>query len=40
MHTFGSSAPIKDLLKQFGFTPDQVVAAAKEQIVKSRRQKS
>jgi transketolase len=40
MHTFGSSAPIKDLLKQFGFTPDQVVAAAKEQIAKSRRQKS
>jgi transketolase len=40
MHTFGSSAPIKDLLKQFGFTPDKVVAAAKEQIAKSRRQKS
>jgi transketolase len=40
MHTFGSSAPIKDLLKQFGFTPDKVVAAAKEQIGKSRRQKS
>jgi transketolase len=40
MHTFGSSAPIKDLLKQFGFTPDKVAAAAKEQIAKSRRQKS
>jgi transketolase len=40
MHTFGSSAPIKDLLKQFGFTPDKVAAAAKEQIEKSRRQKS
>ncbi|MGA8698214.1 MAG: transketolase [Xanthobacteraceae bacterium] len=40
MHTFGSSAPIKDLLKQFGFTPDKVVAAAKEQIAKSKRQKS
>ena len=23
MHTFGSSAPIKDLLKKFGFTPRQ-----------------
>ena len=40
MHTFGSSAPIKDLLKQFGFTPDKVTAAAKEQIAKSTRQKS
>jgi len=38
MHTFGSSAPLKDLLTKFGFTPDKVVAAAKEQIAKSRRQ--
>jgi transketolase len=38
MHTFGSSAPIKDLLTKFGFTPDKVLAAAKEQIAKSRRQ--
>jgi len=37
MHTFGSSAPIKDLLTKFGFTPDKVLAAAKEQIAKSRR---
>jgi transketolase len=40
MHTFGSSAPIKDLLKKFGFTPDKVEAAAREQIVKSKRQRS
>jgi transketolase len=40
MHTFGSSAPIKDLLKKFGFTPDKVLAAAKEQIAQSRRQNS
>ena len=40
MHTFGSSAPIKDLLKKFGFTPDKVAAAVREQIVKSKRQKS
>jgi transketolase len=40
MHTFGSSAPIKDLLKKFGFTPDKVEAAAKDQIAKSKRQKS
>jgi transketolase len=30
MHTFGASAPLKDLLKKFGFTVDNVVAAAKE----------
>jgi len=32
MLTFGSSAPLKDLLAKFGFTPDKVLAAAKEQI--------
>jgi transketolase len=32
MHTFGASAPIKELEKKFGFTPEKVVAAAKEQI--------
>jgi transketolase len=40
MHTFGSSAPIKDLLKKFGFTPDKVEAAARDQIARSKRQKS
>jgi transketolase len=40
MHTFGSSAPIKDLLKKFGFTPDKVEAAAREQIAKSKKQRS
>jgi transketolase len=34
MHTLGSSAPIKDLMKKFGFTPERVLAAAKEQIAK------
>jgi len=29
MHSFGASAPLKDLLKKFGFGPDYVVAAAK-----------
>jgi transketolase len=38
MHTFGSSAPIKDPLKKFGSTPKKVLAAAKEQIAKTRRQ--
>jgi len=29
MHSFGASAPLKDLLKKFGFSSDAVVAAAK-----------
>jgi transketolase len=34
MNGFGASAPAKDLFKRFGFTPDKVVAAAKQQIAK------
>ena len=30
MHSFGASAPLKDLLKKFGFDSEHVVAAAKE----------
>jgi transketolase len=30
MHSFGASAPLKDLLKKFGFEPENVVAAAKK----------
>ena len=37
MRTFGSSAPLKDLLTKFGFTPAKVLAAAKEQIATSKR---
>jgi len=29
MHSFGASAPLKDLKKKFGFEPEKVVAAAK-----------
>jgi transketolase len=36
MHTFGASAPLKDLLKKFGFTQDRVVAAAREAIARSQ----
>ncbi len=32
MHSFGSSAPLKDLLTKFGFTPEKVLEAAREQI--------
>jgi len=35
MHTFGASAPIKELLKHFGFTVDHVIAAVREQIAKA-----
>ena len=30
MHTFGASAPLKELQKKFGFTPDALVATARE----------
>jgi len=36
MRTFGASAPLKDLLKHFGFTVDAVVAAAKDVMTKAR----
>jgi transketolase len=36
MNTFGSSAPLKDLLTKFGFTPAKVLAAAKQQIERSK----
>ncbi len=34
MHTFGASAPLKDLQKKFGFTTDAIIAAARKQIGK------
>jgi transketolase len=34
MRTFGASAPLKDLLKKFGFTVENVVTAAKEALGK------
>ena len=32
METFGSSAPLKALQRKFGFTPDRVAQAAREQL--------
>jgi transketolase len=29
MHTFGASAPLKELQKKFGFTPERIVTAAR-----------
>jgi transketolase len=34
MRSFGASAPLKDLMKKFGFTPDHVVAAVREQLAR------
>ena len=34
MHQFGASAPIKDVMKAFGFTAEHIVEAAKAQIAK------
>ena len=36
IETFGASAPIKQLLKKFGFTADHIVAAAKNQIARHK----
>jgi len=36
MHSFGASAPIKDVLKKFGFTTEKVVEAAREAIALSK----
>ncbi|WP_432842634.1 transketolase [Dactylosporangium sp. CA-092794] len=32
MHTFGASAPLKELLRKFGFTPERVSQVAREQV--------
>ena len=36
MRTFGASAPLKELQKKFGFTPDAVISAARELVGQSR----
>jgi transketolase len=36
METFGASAPLQELQKKFGFTVDNVLAAAKQQVARSR----
>ncbi len=36
MQTFGASAPLKELQKKFGFTPEKVVEAAKRQLSRVR----
>ena len=36
MKTFGASAPLKELQRKFGFIPDSIVTAAKEQLAQGR----
>lgn len=36
METFGASAPLKELQRKFGFTPESVVAAARTQVEETR----
>src|SRR5262245_27392689 len=36
MHTFGASAPLKELVKKFGYTPDAVAKVARERVAAAR----
>jgi transketolase len=40
MHTFGASAPLKQLLTKFGFTPEQVSQVARERVAAARAKNS
>src|SRR5262249_12839153 len=40
MHTFGASAPLKQLVKKFGFTPDAVSEVARERVAACRANES
>ena len=40
MHTFGASAPLKELLTKFGFTPDRVAQVARERLASARGARS
>jgi len=37
MHSFGASAPAKDLLTKFGFSPEKIMDAAKEQMARNNQ---
>ncbi|MGP3921750.1 transketolase-like TK C-terminal-containing protein [Streptomyces sp. 8N616] len=38
MHTYGASAPLKQLLSRFGFTPERVSAVARERVAAAEAQ--
>ena len=40
MHTFGASAPLKQLLTRFGFTPDRAADVARERLESVRTEDS
>jgi transketolase len=40
MHTFGASAPLQELQREFGFTPERVVAAARAQLANAQPTKA
>jgi transketolase len=40
MRSFGASAPLKDLVKKFGFTVEHVMAASKEQIGRAQEERN
>ena len=37
MHTFGASAPLKELQRKFGFEPERVTEIAKELLGKGKK---
>jgi transketolase len=36
MHTFGASAPLKELQKKFGFSPEAIVRIAKDMLASKK----
>jgi len=38
MHTFGASAPLRQLLVKFGFTPDRVAQVARDRVIAARQE--
>jgi transketolase len=36
MHTFGASAPLKELLTKFGFTADSLAQVARETVASTK----
>jgi transketolase len=36
MRSFGASAPLKDLQREFGFTVERVIEAAQDQVQRAR----
>ena len=39
MHTFGASAPLKQLLTKFGFTPERVAEVTRERVAAARERR-